>query len=598
MALYQKHFIPCTLDGLPLKKQVSITSFSNRFSLKCKSWPVQCKLAAESQAIVRRSANYQPTIWDYSYIQSLTSEYQGEAYNRGATDLKEEVGMILEKSEGVAQLELIDNLQRLGLSYHFEDEIKIILSTIYDTRKRPLSQFNAMINDADLHATALEFRLLRQQGYNVLPDVFNGFIDVNGKFKCSLCDDTEGILSLYEASHLLVEGENILEDARLFATKHLQEYAKQSSDNNAYLSSLVNHALELPLDWKIERAEARWFIDIYEKKIGMNPVFLQLAKLDFNLVQAKHQEDLKQASTWWVNTGLGKKLPFARDRLMENFLWTVAVVPDPRFQHCRRAYTKLNTIITTIDDVYDIYGTLEELELFTDAVERWDLNAMEQMPDYMKTCFLALYNFVNEMSFDALNKHGVYVIRLLRKAWADLCKSYLVEARWYYGKHTPPLQEYMDNGWVSIAVPVVLVHAYFWVSDEVTLEALQCLNQYPQIIQWSSMIMRLANDLGTSPDELKRGDISKSMQCYMNEKGASEEEARQHILHLISEAWEKVNRDRMADRSPFSKLFETTSINLARMALCTYQDGDGFGSPDQETKDIILSLLVQPIPLK
>ncbi|KAK6135480.1 hypothetical protein DH2020_030782 [Rehmannia glutinosa] len=38
------------------------------------------------------------------------------------------------------------------------------------------------------------------------------------------------------------------------------------------------------------------------------------------------------------------------------------------------------------------------------------------------------------------------------------------------------------------------------------------------------MILRLANDLGTSPDEMERGDVPKSIQCYMNDTGVDREE--------------------------------------------------------------------------
>lgn len=55
---------------------------------------------------------------------------------------------------------------------------------------------------------------------------------------------------------------------------------------------------------------------------------------------------------------------------MENFLWTVGVAFEPHFEYCRRMSTKVNALITVIDDIYDVYGTLDELERFTDAVER------------------------------------------------------------------------------------------------------------------------------------------------------------------------------------------------------------------------------------
>jgi hypothetical protein len=74
---------------------------------------------------------------------------------------------------------------------------------------------------------------------------------------------------------------------------------------------------------------------------------------------------------WWKMTGLGEKLDFVRDRPMVYFLWTVGVIFEPQFGNCRRMLTKLNSLITTVDDVYDVHGTLDELELFTDVIVRF-----------------------------------------------------------------------------------------------------------------------------------------------------------------------------------------------------------------------------------
>jgi (-)-alpha-terpineol synthase len=97
-------------------------------------------------------------------------------------------------------------------------------------------------------------------------------------------------------------------------------------------------------------------------------------------------------------------------------------------------------------------------------------------------------------------------------------------------------------------------------------------------------------------DELERGDVPKSVQCYMNETGASEKDAREYIRCLIMVTWKKMNEER-ATTSPFSQTFIEIAMNLARMGQCIYQYGDGHGIVDRETKDRILSLLIKPIPL-
>lgn len=132
-------------------------------------------------------------------------------------------------------------------------------------------------------------------------DVFNEFKDhETGVFRASLSEDIPGLLSLYEASFLLVEGENVLEEGRDFSKRALEEYIKiQKGDknkNNDELGVLVAHSLEVPLHWRMLRFEARWFIDVYERQEGNKKFLLDLAKLDFNVLQSTYHDDLKDAA--------------------------------------------------------------------------------------------------------------------------------------------------------------------------------------------------------------------------------------------------------------------------------------------------------------
>ncbi|KAJ9139583.1 hypothetical protein P3X46_030307 [Hevea brasiliensis] len=532
---------------------------------------------------------------------NITTRRSGEPYTTRVNKLKEEVKMMLERATNpLDQLEIIDTLERFGVAYHYEDQTGTKLKSIYDNiiDKQRLKQ------EPHLYATALQFRLLRKHGYNVPQEVFCSFMDLKGNFKASSCHDVKGLVYLYEASYLSLPGEAILEEAQKFSSKNLKAYLKKESNSSTsgddaknYHLNMARHALELPLHWRMQRLEARWFIDVYENSPDMKPILLELAKLDFNIVQAVHQQDLKRASSWWKGTGLGEKLGFVRARPMEGFLWTVGGVFEPEYGYFRRILSQVGALITVIDDIYDVYSTLDEVELFTEAVARWDIIEMDKLPDYMKICFLALYNSINKIAFDSLKEEELHITPYLKKAWADLCKSYLLEAEWYHSGYKPSLHEYLDNAWVSISAPLLLVYAYFAVPNQITKEASECILDYPNIVKWSSLITRLADDLGTSKHEQKRGDNPKSIECYMHESGASEAAAREHIHYLISEAWKKINEYQIGNTAVFSQTFIRMAMNLARMSQCMYQHGDGFGAQNLETKNRVISLLVEPVSL-
>ncbi|CAI0550275.1 unnamed protein product [Linum tenue] len=481
-------------------------------------------------------------------------------------------------------LELIDDIQRLGLAHRFESGIKKAL----DNLAFIIDGCNTMSSNMSLHEVALCFRLLRQNGYFVSHDVFKDLVsDKNNEALLKGCghEDVRDMLSLYDASYLAYQGEDILDKAREHATERLNTFLMEISSSNGdeNMEELVRHSLEVPLHRRMVMLEARWYIEAYKKKEGANMALLELAKLEFNMAQSVLQGDLKVSSRWWNNLGLAKELSFSRDRLVESFFWTVGMMFEPRFSSCRKDLTQVT-----------------------------DINVMSSMPKYMKLCFLAFYNTINEMGYEALKNYGHNTIPYLTKAWAGMLKAFLKEAKWSSKECNPPtFSEYMENAWISVSGAVILVHTYCHLDDELSddninysKEALCHLMNSNEMLRWPSIIFRLCNDLATSSEEIARGETVNDISCYMNETGVSEEHAREHMKYLIDEAWKNMNEGLLLitkhEYSPmndhvFSKSFLQSTINLARISHYTYHTGDSHGAPDAGSKKRVMSLLMNPI---
>ncbi|KAI4331070.1 hypothetical protein MLD38_029293 [Melastoma candidum] len=218
------------------------------------------------QEIQRRSANWPANFWDYKFVGSLGTEYSGERFVEEINMLKEKVkGMInAGNTQPLDKLELIDAVQRLGLGYHFEAEIRDALDPV---RESYLNGGGSDVNN--LYSTALLFRLLRQYGFHIQQEVFEIFLKKDGFGSLHQEDVIKGVLALYEASFHGVKGESIMEQAKDVALNHLKSLDMgklKTFPNN--LVRKVERALYMPLRWTSNRSEARWFTDIYEQRSG------------------------------------------------------------------------------------------------------------------------------------------------------------------------------------------------------------------------------------------------------------------------------------------------------------------------------------------
>ncbi|XP_014491399.1 probable terpene synthase 2 isoform X1 [Vigna radiata var. radiata] len=537
----------------------------------------------------RPTANFHPSIWGDRFLSYVPSSAESDSRIQEANLLKEDVRKRLvspiDDNNFSLKLSFIDSVQRLGVSYHFEHEIDNALCQMYDISTK---DNNIIAHSDDLYHTALLFRLLRQHGYRISSSVFFKFKEKIRKFKENLADDIEGMLSLYEAAQERCHGENVLEEAHNLSLEQLTKFI--TIRLSCSLVARVKHTLRQSLRRGLPRLETKYFMSFYEEYPCHDKKLLAFAKLDFNKLQELHLKELSSLTKWWYkDLDVSSNLPFTRDRIVECFFWALGVYFEP--QYSRWITAKSAALGTIVDDIYDAYGTIEELELFTKAIDRWDIRCLVDLPEYMQLCYKAIFDVYEEIDQEMRKQGKVYCIKYLKKEMKKLVQAQMVEARWCHSNHVPTVEEYMQVRATSSGYPMLITSSFLGMEDT-TEEILLWATNEPVIIAASIVLLRIMDDIVGDEFEQDRQHVVSSIQCYMKEHKISRKCAIEELRKLVENAWKDINDACLAPTQVPMK-FLMRAVNFARAIDVLYKDEDIFTNAGGIMKDHIEALLVK-----
>nr|KYP34969.1 (+)-delta-cadinene synthase isozyme A [Cajanus cajan] len=523
---------------------------------KVASVPVFAQDAKPNSNITRHTATFHPSIWGDYFLSYVPTFSEGDINMKQLQLLREDVRKMIVSPIDINinlsfKLNIINAVQRLGVSYHFEHEIDEALHQIYNISTK---DNNITIVDDDLHFLALLFRLLRQQGYRISSDVFRKFKDQSGNFNERLANVIQGMLSLYEAAQL-----------------------RQS------------------LRKGMPRLEAKYYISFYQEDPSHDEKLLTFAKLDFNMLQELHQEEVSNfVFRWWIqDLNVSTNMPFARDRIVESCFWILGVYFEPQHSLARRIMIKVIAISSIIDDMYDAYGTIDELELFTNAIERWDICALVDLPEYMKLCYASLLEVFEEIEQELRKQGKAHFVKYAKKEVKRLVQAYITEARWFHYNHKPTVEEYMKVATMSCGFSMLTTVSFLGMEDT-TEEVLKWATSDPKIVVAASTLCRLMDDIVGSEFEQKRGHVVSCLECYMKQHNASRQDAIEELLKEVERAWKDINEECL-NPTQVPMTFLIRVVNLARMMDVLYKEEDSYTNAGGIMKDYIKALLVNKI---
>ncbi|KAL6127345.1 hypothetical protein ACLB2K_075386 [Fragaria x ananassa] len=121
---------------------------------------------------------------------------------------------------------------------------------------------------------------------------------------------------------------------------------------------------------------------------------------------------------------------------------------------------------------------------------------------------------------------------------------------------------------------MLITTAFVGMGDIATQDSFDWLATYPRAVKGAEVVGRLMDDIADYKFELERGTNISSVECYMKEHGATEEEALTELRRRLSDAWKDINESFFLPNAlPWPLLTRVLNFACAMDVAYKYEDG-------------------------
>uniref|UniRef100_A0A803LPR8 Uncharacterized protein n=1 Tax=Chenopodium quinoa TaxID=63459 RepID=A0A803LPR8_CHEQI len=300
--------------------------------------------------------------------------------------------------EDCIKLYMVNQLQRLGLFDHFDDEIAVLSKDIYSKYNEVEASQHGLLQ-ANVFKNSLAFEVLRLQGYKVSPRRLCGFL--NNEYTLQLIEDNHEMFestlnNLYRVTNLMFETEVELKELRSFSRRLLEK------------SCICSNTID--------------------DGIMMWPRLQEWIKREILVPWMGRMDHLDH-----IGSGL-KQTKTALFEFLDN----------------RISCLNNMDLLRLAKENYEYRQMVYKKEL-TELI-RWDNKGLTS---HSKILFDILDNFVGEVAKKYHDQHQINVTTSLRKLWYEAIDSWLIEATWSKTGHIPSMSSYIEIGMISVAAHVM-----------------------------------------------------------------------------------------------------------------------------------------------